>query len=44
VRVYPHRTGPFAGDGRKLKNEYVWQLEAAELAEWDVDLSHPARR
>ena len=44
VAFYHHRTGPFSADGRKLKNEYVWQLEAAELAQWDVDLSHPAER
>ena len=44
VAFYHHRTGPFSADGRKLKNEYVWQLEADELTQWDVDLSHPAER
>lgn len=27
---YAYRTGVFAGDGAKLKNEYVWQLAAAD--------------
>lgn len=26
---YPFRTGVFAGDGARLKNEYVWTLDAA---------------
>ena len=29
VGVYPFRTGVFAGDGGRLKNEYVWILDAA---------------
>lgn len=29
LRVYAAGTGPFAGDGQKLKNEYVWHLDAA---------------
>jgi len=29
---YPFRTGVFAGDGAKLKNEYVWTLDAAAAA------------
>ncbi|MBY0690297.1 CoF synthetase [Microbacterium marinilacus] len=30
--VYEWRTGVFSEDGRKLKNEYVWHLDAAEAA------------
>ena len=39
-RSTPHRTGPFATDSGKLKNEYVWQLPAGDLDQWDMDLSH----
>ena len=37
VGVYPFRTGVFAGDGGRLKNEYVWILDApgAEAAGLD---------
>jgi len=44
VAFYDYRTGPFVRDGAKLKNEYVWQLSAGELAEWEVDLAHAAER
>jgi len=36
LAVYPFRSGPFADDGRKLKNEYVWMLEAGQIDEWDI--------
>ncbi|MEK6345359.1 MAG: CoF synthetase, partial [Curtobacterium sp.] len=42
VAFYPYRTGPFRDDGRKLKNEYVWQLGAGAVAEWELDLSWTA--
>lgn len=32
LEFYAYRTGPFAGDGAKLKNEYVWQLNAHDAA------------
>ncbi|MGY4720249.1 phenylacetate--CoA ligase family protein [Naumannella huperziae] len=32
LAAYEFRTGPFAADGRKLKNEYVWQLPADAVA------------
>ena len=37
VGLYPFRTGVFAGDGGRLKNEYVWILDApgAEAAGLD---------
>ncbi|PZE33354.1 CoF synthetase [Curtobacterium sp. MCPF17_031] len=38
VAFYPYRTGPFRDDGRKLKNEYVWQLGPGSVDEWDLDL------
>ncbi|PZF67877.1 CoF synthetase [Curtobacterium sp. MCPF17_047] len=38
VAFYPYRTGPFRDDGRKLKNEYVWQLGPSSVDEWDLDL------
>jgi len=37
VAFYPYRTGPFAGDGAKLKNEYVWQLSAQDAAAHALD-------
>ncbi|GAA2237949.1 phenylacetate--CoA ligase family protein [Rarobacter faecitabidus] len=33
LAFYAFRTGVFAEDGAKLKNEYVWHLDAAEAAE-----------
>ncbi len=33
LRVYPSGTGPFAADGQKLKNEYVWHLDASAAEE-----------
>jgi len=44
VAFYPHRTGPFAGDGAKLKNEYVWSLPADEVAQHHLDLGWTAPR
>lgn len=42
--AYPYRTGPFAEDGKKLKNEYVWILEAGEAAQWNLRHAYtPAR-
>ncbi|GHH78207.1 CoF synthetase [Promicromonospora soli] len=40
IAFYGHHSGPFATDGGKLKNEYVWQLPAGDLARWDMDFSH----
>jgi phenylacetate-CoA ligase len=34
--VYAFRTGPFAQDGSKLKNEYVWTLDGAEVDSWGL--------
>jgi len=34
--VYAFRTGPFAEDGKKLKNEYVWVLEVGEIDAWEL--------
>lgn len=36
LAVYPFRTGPFAQDGAKLKNEYVWTLDGAEVDSWGL--------
>lgn len=36
LAVYPFRTGPFAEDGKKLKNEYVWVLEVGEIDAWEL--------
>jgi phenylacetate-CoA ligase len=44
VAFYPFRTGPFAGDGKKLKNEYVWQLAADQVGQWGLDRSWEAPR
>jgi phenylacetate-CoA ligase len=44
VAFYPYRTGPFREDGKKLKNEYVWQLPAGSVAQWDLDLSWVAAK
>lgn len=30
MEFYKYRTGPFKSDGKKLKNEYVWNLSADE--------------
>ena len=37
VGVYPFRTGVFAGDGGRLKNEYVWVLDAEEAETAGLD-------
>ncbi|WP_241983468.1 CoF synthetase [Cryobacterium tagatosivorans] len=39
IAFYPWRSGPFAGDGAKLKNEYVWHLTAADIPGANLDLS-----
>lgn len=39
IAFYPFRTGPFADDGRRLKNEYVSQLDAAQAEAAGMDLS-----
>lgn len=44
ISFYGYRTGPFERDGAKLKNEYVWQLSADEVAHWNIDLSHTSVR
>jgi len=43
LAFYPYRTGPFAGDGAKLKNEYVWQLSAQDAAGAGLDLRRALR-
>ncbi|MCQ1999917.1 phenylacetate--CoA ligase family protein [Arthrobacter zhaoxinii] len=44
VAFYPYRTGPFTDDGRKLKNEYVWQLDGDEVGDWELDFSYAAQQ
>ncbi|GAB3165068.1 phenylacetate--CoA ligase family protein [Myceligenerans halotolerans] len=44
IAFYGYRTGPFAQDGGKLKNEYVWQLDQGEITRWAVDLTHTVER
>ncbi|GAA1784519.1 CoF synthetase [Leucobacter iarius] len=44
LAFYGFRTGPFAGDGKKLKNEYVAQLDAAQAASSGLDLGRIAER
>ena len=41
---YPFRTGVFAGDGAKLKNEYVWTLDATAAAAAGMDPQFVAAR
>ena len=41
---YPFRTGVFAGDGAKLKNEYVWTLDATAAATAGIDPQFVAAR
>jgi len=41
---YPFRTGVFAGDGSKLKNEYVWTLDATEAAAAGIEAQFTAER
>jgi phenylacetate-CoA ligase len=41
---YPFRTGVFAGDGAKLKNEYVWTLDATAAAAAGIDPQFVAAR
>jgi len=36
LRVYDAGTGPFAADGQKLKNEYVWHLSATLAHQYAV--------
>ncbi|HWN27486.1 MAG TPA: hypothetical protein VNP37_11030 [Actinomycetospora sp.] len=44
VGVYPYRTGIFAGDGARLKNEYRWTLDAAGAATAGLDVAAVAGR
>ncbi len=44
IAFYGYRSGPFATDSGKLKNEYVWQVPGNALAQWELDLSHVFRR
>ncbi|WP_369375513.1 phenylacetate--CoA ligase family protein [Promicromonospora sp. Populi] len=44
IAFYGYRSGPFATDSGKLKNEYVWQVSGSALAQWDMDLSHEFSR
>ena len=41
---YPFRTGVFAGDGAKLKNECVWTLDATAAAAAGMDPQFVAAR
>ncbi len=42
--AYAHRTGPFAQDGAKLKNEYVWVLGVGEVDQWNLNHAYTAPR
>lgn len=44
VGFYPYRTGVFAGDGARLKNEYVWTLDAATAESAGIDAQVTADR
>lgn len=41
---YPFRTGVFEGDGAKLKNEYVWNLDVATAATAGIRADFTAAR
>jgi phenylacetate-CoA ligase len=41
---YPFRTGVFAADGAKLKNEYVWTLDAPDAGSVGIDPQFTAER
>ncbi|WGW10860.1 CoF synthetase [Saxibacter everestensis] len=43
LACYSFRSGPFAEDGSKLKNEYVWQLAAGDDGRWALKTEHRAR-
>lgn len=36
IAFYDFRTGPFSEDGKKLKNEYVWNISAGEKEKWKL--------
>ena len=42
--LYPFREGPFAQDGQKLKNEYVWVLDVGEIAQWNIHTGYTPTR
>jgi len=42
--LYPFRQGPFAGDGAKLKNEYVWIVPAGHIEQWNLRAGYTAER
>jgi phenylacetate-CoA ligase len=44
IAFYAWRTGPFSGDGTKLKNEYVWHLSTTDARGAGLDLSTRASR
>ncbi|MEQ3553596.1 hypothetical protein WIS52_24245 [Pseudonocardia nematodicida] len=44
VGFYPFRTGVFTGDGARLKNEYVWHLDAVAARGSGVDPQFTAER
>lgn len=44
IAFYPWRSGPFAGDGAKLKNEYVWHLDSQDVAGAALDLRFRSAR
>ncbi|GAB3616475.1 phenylacetate--CoA ligase family protein [Okibacterium endophyticum] len=44
IAFYRFRSGPFSGDGAKLKNEYVAHLDAASAAAASLDLGNVVER
>lgn len=42
--IYAFRSGPFTGDGTKLKNEYVAHLDAQQLQDAQLDLGIAAEK
>jgi len=37
IAFYEFRTGPFVRDGKKLKNEYVWNISELEKNQWNLN-------
>ncbi len=42
--LYQFREGPFAQDGQKLKNEYVWVLDVGQIDQWNIRAGFTAPR
>ncbi len=40
MMFYPYKKGPFVDDGKKLKNEYVWHLNAEQAKDAHLNLSN----